>query len=255
MLDFAIDLARRAGALLRDGLEQERTIALKGRFDLVTDMDRASEKLIVSAISARFPHHAIQAEEGTGTGGSGELTWLIDPLDGTNNYAHGFPFFCVSLALWQGRTPVLGVVYSPLMDEMFSAEAGYGARRNDRPIHVSSIAKIESALLSTGFPYDYATTTDNNLHEFDRVQSRCQGVRRAGAAALDLAYLAMGRLDAHWERGLQPWDSGAGSLIVLEAGGRISGWDGAPWHPWSNQLLASNGLIHDEMMHVINNEL
>lgn len=247
MLDFAIDLGRRAGALLRDGLDRQRTIRLKGAFDLVTDMDRASEDLIISAIAAEFPSHAILAEE-SGAIGAAEYTWLIDPLDGTNNYAHGYPYFCVSLGLWQGQAPLLGVIYNPLLDELFSAEAGGGAQRNGQPIHVSDAATLGAALISTGFPYEYAGMPDNNLREFDRIQARCQGVRRGGAAALDLAYVAMGRLDAHWELHLKPWDTGAAALLVLEAGGRLSDWRGQPWHPWSERLVASNGLIHDELI-------
>jgi myo-inositol-1(or 4)-monophosphatase len=253
MLDFAVDLGRRAGALLRDGLAHHRTIELKSAFDLVTDMDRASEDLIVSAITAEFPDHAILAEE-SGAIGEADLTWLIDPLDGTNNYAHGFPYFCVSLGLWRGRTPLLGVLYNPMLDELFSATAGGGAQCNGRPIHVSETATIGAALISTGFPYSYATTPENNLREFDRMQSRCQGVRRGGAAALDLAYVAMGRLDAHWEMRLKPWDTGAAALLVLEAGGRLSNWRGEPWHPWVDRLIASNSRIHDELIQELRTE-
>ena len=250
MLDFAIDLGRRAGALLRDGLDRQRTIDLKGAFDLVTDMDRASEDLIVSTIAAEFPDHAILAEE-SGAIGEADHTWLIDPLDGTNNYAHGFPYFCVSLALWRGRTPLLGVICNPMLDELFSARAGGGAYCNGRLIRVSDTATLGAALISTGFPYNYATTPENNLSEFDRIQARCQGVRRSGAAALDLAYVAMGRLDAHWELGLKPWDTGAAALLVLEAGGQLSDWHGGPWHPWADRLIASNSRIHDELIQVL----
>ncbi len=253
MLDFAIDLGRRAGRLLRDGLDRPRTVELKSAFDLVTDMDRASEDLIISAITAEFPDHAILAEE-SGAIGEADLTWLIDPLDGTNNYAHGFPYFCVSLALWRGRTPLLGVIYNPMLDELFSAEAGGGTYCNGRSIHVSGTATLSAALISTGFPYTYSTTPENNLREFDRIQSRCQGVRRGGAAALDLAYVAMGRLDAHWELRLKPWDTGAAALLVLEAGGRLSGWSGEPWQPWSDRLIASNGRIHDELIQVLSHQ-
>jgi myo-inositol-1(or 4)-monophosphatase len=250
MIDFAIDLARRAGALLREGLRRERSVELKGAFNLVTDMDHASEALIIDAITARFPDHAILAEESGARVGVGP-TWLVDPLDGTNNYAHGFPFFCVSLALWEDRAPVLGVVYDPLRDELFSAEAGGGAFCNGQPIRVSPTPALGAALLSTGFPYDYATQPANNLREFDRVYARCQGVRRNGAAALDIAYVAMGRLDAHWEMYLKPWDTGAAALLTLEAGGRLSDWQGHDWHPWTHDLIASNGLIHDELIHVL----
>src|SRR5262249_36487993 len=164
MLDFATDLGRRAGALLLDGLDRRRTVELKSAFDLVTDMDRASEDLIISATTAEYPDHAILAEE-SGVIGDAEYTWLIDPLDGTNNYAHSFPYFCVSLGLWRGRTPLLGVIYNPLLDELFSAEAGGGAHCNGRPIRVSDTSTLGAALISTGFPYNYAKAAENNLRE------------------------------------------------------------------------------------------
>ncbi|MBK9715480.1 MAG: inositol monophosphatase [Kouleothrix sp.] len=253
MLDFAIDTARRAGALLLEGLHNQRSVELKSAFNLVTDMDYASEALIIAAITAAFPDHAILAEESGARVGTGP-TWLIDPLDGTNNYAHGFPFFSVSLALWEGRAPVLGVVYDPLRDELFSAQAGGGTFYNDRPSRVSTIAALSDALVSTGFPYSYASEPDNNQREFDRIQARCQGVRRSGSAALDLAYVAAGRLDAHWEIWLKPWDTGAGALLVREAGGRLSDWRGGDWSPWHHQLIASNGQIHDELIRVLSSE-
>lgn len=247
ILDFAIDTARQAGALLLAGLEQQRTLELKSPFELVTDIDRASEELIVGAIARQFPDHSILAEEGGGEEHDSEYIWLIDPLDGTNNYAHGFPVFCVSLALLKRHTPLLGVVYDPNRDELFTAERGQGARCNGRRMRVSPVRALAGSLLSTGFPYDYAANPDNNTREFTRLQARVQGIRRAGAAALDLAYVAMGRLDAHWELRLKPWDSGAGALLVSEAGGRLSDWQGNPWTPWSDRLVASNGLIHDEL--------
>ena len=251
MLDFAIDIARRAGALLLEGLNSQRRIELKSAFEVVTDIDRASEQLIVSAIRAEFPGHAILAEEGGGAFDRTGPTWLIDPLDGTNNYAHGFPYFAVSLALWAEQQPLIGVVYDPLRDELFSASAGRGAHCNNQRLQVSQIATLGAALVSTGFPYDYASRTDNNLHEFNHVQARCQGVRRSGAAALDLAYVAMGRLDAHWEIDLKPWDTGAAVLMVREAGGRLSNGRGEPWHPWDDWLIASNGRIHDELIEAL----
>jgi myo-inositol-1(or 4)-monophosphatase len=258
MLDFAIDIARRAGALLLEGYSNQRAVELKSRFNLVTDMDRASEQLIVDAIRAAFPEHAILAEEG-GRGAGAEddsrPIWLIDPLDGTTNYAHGFPLFCVSLALWQDRAPRLGVVYDPLRDELFSAELGGGTRCNGRPITVSATPLLDAALISTGFPYDYAVEQANNLRQFDRIQARCRGVRRGGSAALEIAYVAMGRLDAHWELWLNPWDTGAATLLVLEAGGRLSDCNGDAWHPWKPDLIASNGLIHDELIRVLSAEV
>lgn len=248
MLEFATDLARRAGALLRDGLGRERTIELKGAFDLVTDVDRASEALIVAAIAERFPDHSVLAEEGGGAEHGSEYRWVIDPLDGTNNYAHGFPFFSVSIGLLRGEDPFIGVVYDPLRDELFSAQRGAGAHCNGRPLRVSQTPALAAALVSTGFPYTYGAGGRNNLQEFDRIQARTQGVRRAGSAALDLSYVAAGRLDAHWELRLNPWDTAAGALLVLEAGGRLSDSRGGPWTPWTADLVASNGRIHDELV-------
>lgn len=252
MLDIASDTARRAGALLRNGLSQQLTIELKSPYELVTDMDRASEELIVSTIKQHFPDHAILAEESGGAISTNRPTWLIDPLDGTNNYAHSFPFFAVSMALWAENRPLLGVVYDPMRGEMFSAQAGGGAYCNNQPIKVSRVEKLAAALVSTGFPYDYGARPDNNLAEFNRVQARCQGVRRAGAAALDIAYVATGRLDAHWEIGLKPWDTGAAVLVLLEAGGRLTDNLGGAWDLRSTRTIASNGAIHNELIEVLN---
>lgn len=254
MLDFTISLARQAGALLLDGLTRPRQVELKGPFDLVTNIDRASEALIVGAIRDQFPDHTVIAEEGGGVEHDSGWTWLIDPLDGTSNYAHGFPYFSVSLALLKDRVPFLGAVYDPGRDELFAAELGRGAWCNDRPIHVSSTPILASALVSTGFPYTFATDQDNNAAEFIRVHSRVRGIRRAGSAALDLCYVAISRLDAHWELRLKPWDSAAGALIVQEAGGRLSELSGEPWTPWSTDMLASNGHIHDEIRQVLNSK-
>ena len=254
MLDFAIAIAREAGAVLREGLKLQRQIQLKSPFELVTDIDHASERLLVGAISARFPEHVILAEESGGSFDDERPTWLIDPLDGANNYAHGFPFFAVSLGLWADNKPVLGVVYDPMRDELFTAQAGAGAFCNGQRLQVSAVSTLAAALLSTGFPYDYSSRADNNLAEFDRLQSRCQGVRRAGSAALDLAYVASGRLEAHWEVGLKPWDTGAAALLVTEAGGRVTDMAGGDWQPWCPRTLASNGLIHDELIQVLNSQ-
>jgi myo-inositol-1(or 4)-monophosphatase len=254
MLDFVIDVARRAGALLLAGLERDRAVELKSPFEVVTDIDRASEALIVGAIGERFPQHTIVAEEGSGAERGSHERWVIDPLDGTNNYAHGFPFFSVSIGFLRGDELTLGVVYDPLRDELFTAERGCGAHCNGRPLRVSRTPTLAASLVSTGFPYDYGAGGQNNLREFDRMQARTQGVRRPGSAALDLAYVAMGRLDAHWERRLSPWDSAAAALLVLEAGGRLSQWQGEPWNPWSPTLIASNGRVHDELIATVAEE-
>jgi myo-inositol-1(or 4)-monophosphatase len=252
MLDFTIDLARRAGILLLSRLEGQRDVVLKSPFELVTDADHASEELIVKAIGQQFPDHAIVAEERGGAAHESGYTWLIDPLDGTNNYAHGFPVFCVSLALLKDGEPLLGVIYDPCRDELFSGERGQGARCNGRRIRVSKTPTLAAALISTGFPYNYyALAEDNNIREFNALLGRSQGIRRAGAAALDLAYVAMGRLDAHWELQLQPWDSAAGALLLSEAGGRLSDWRGGAWNPWADRLVASNGRFHDELLQAL----
>jgi myo-inositol-1(or 4)-monophosphatase len=251
MLDFAVDVARRAGALLQEGLGRGRSVMLKSAFEVVTDVDRASEALIVAAIAERFPDHTIIAEEGGGVERGPAYRWVIDPLDGTNNYAHGFPFFSVSIGLMRGPDLALGVVYDPLRDELFTAQRGEGAYCNGRAMRVSDTPQLAAALLSTGFPYTYGQGGENNRREFDILQGRTQGVRRAGCASLDLAYVAMGRLDAHWELRLQPWDSAAGALLVLEAGGQLSGWGGDAWDPWSGTLIASNGRIHGEIIEAL----
>lgn len=252
MLDFAVSLARRAGALLLDGQKQRPVVELKSAFEVVTAIDRASEALIVQAIIDQYPDHAILAEEGGGVDRTSDYLWVIDPLDGTNNYAHGFPFFCVSIGLLRQQQLFLGVVYDPLRDELFSAQAGGGAWCNGQRLSVSAIPALAGSLVSTGFPYNYATTNDNNYVQFNQIQSRTQGVRRGGSAALDLAYVAAGRLEAHWELRLSPWDSTAAALMVLEAGGQLSDWNGAHWTPWSHDLAATNGHIHAELLAALN---
>lgn len=248
MLNFAIELAHRAGALLRARQEQERSVQSKGYADIVTDADHASEALIVEAIRKRFPDHSVLAEEGGEAAGAGEFQWLVDPLDGTLNYAHGMPVYSVSLAvLRQGRLHI-GVVYDPSRGELFAAERGGGARCNGRPLHVSRTAALAESLLTTGFPYDRLERPENNLREHNHLLMCCQDVRRPGSAALDLCYVAAGRTDAHWELGLKPWDVAAGALIVLEAGGSVTDWHDRPWLPHGDRLVASNGRIHDELL-------
>jgi myo-inositol-1(or 4)-monophosphatase len=248
MLNFAIGLALQAGALLRAGLAHERRVASKGFADVVTDADQASEALIVGAISEHFPDHAIVAEESGSTTGASEYTWLIDPLDGTLNYLHGNPVFCVSLAALYGGELLLGVVYDPSRDELFAAERGGGARLNGRPLAVSRTATLASALLTTGFPYNRFSNPDNNLREHDHLLLKCQDIRRPGSAALDLCAVAAGRSDAHWELELSPWDVAAGALIVREAGGSVTNWGDQAWHPDEARIVASNGAIHGELI-------
>jgi myo-inositol-1(or 4)-monophosphatase len=234
--------------LLRSAYRRPRQIDYKGEVDLVTSADLAAEKLIVSAVRDVFPDHAILAEEGGGDQ-SGDHVWLIDPLDGTTNFAHGFPVFCVSIALRGPEGLLVGVVYDPLRDECFTASRGQGAHLNGEPVHVSACPALDKALLATGFPYDRRTVEDNNVHAFSVFIRRCQGIRRAGSAALDLCYVACGRFDGYWEMRLKPWDMSAGALIVREAGGRITDYRGRE-HGVSDSynIAASNGPIHPEML-------
>ncbi len=256
MLDFTLNLARQAGHLLRQLYHQHHTLNRKSSdIDLVTEADLASERLIVDAIRARFPEQIILSEEGLGdwqtVAGQAEHLWLVDPLDGTVNYAHGYPVWGVSLALAQDGQVMLGVIYDPLRDEIFWAERGEGAWCDGRRLHVSTAACLKEAVVATGFPYLRATIRDNNLAEFNAVMPRVQGVRRAGAAVLDLAYLAAGRLDAYWEKHLNPWDWAAGWLLVTEAGGVVTDLCGEPWRLGMKHLAASNGLLHEELLAVL----
>jgi myo-inositol-1(or 4)-monophosphatase len=248
MLHEIVDLAHRAGALIRAGLERERSFAPKQHADVVTDIDQASEALIVGAIRERYPDHVIIAEEGGVGAESGAYSWYIDPLDGTLNYLHGFPFCSVSIAVAHHGQLLAGVVYDPLRNELFSAEHGRGAQLNGRVLRPSTTVELRAALLTTGFPYDRFSQPDNNLREFGHLLLRVQDIRRPGSAALDLCYVAAGRSDAHWELGLSPWDTAAGALILQESGGTISDWDGHPWRLGDPRIVGSNGRIHAELL-------
>ena len=246
----AIELAREAGLLLRDGLGAAGPVEHKGVIDLVTDFDLRSEQLLVDGLHRSFPQDPILAEEGGGA--SGSRRWLIDPLDGTTNFAHGLPHFCVSIAYADEGVVRLGVVYDPTRDELFEALAGEGARLNGRPVHVSDATDLDRSLLVTGFPYDIRTEPETNLEPFARFALRSVGVRRFGSAALDLAYVACGRFDGYWELRLSPWDWAAGLLLVQEAGGRVTRTDGAEdvFRP-PTSIVASNGRIHAAMLDVL----
>lgn len=249
MRDLAVRLAKETGQILMDHFERRLAVKSKStEIDLVTEADMASEKLIVEAIRQQYPVHSILSEEGLGKSQAGEFLWLIDPLDGTVNYAHGYPVFSVSIALQHEGETVLGVVYDPVRDELFCAEKGQGAYCNGRRLSVSDTGSLSRSLLATGFPYARASIADNNLAEFGRVMPRVQGVRRDGSAALDMAYVAAGRLDGYWEFHLNPWDWAAGDLLVREAGGRTSSVSGQPWHLGSNSMVATNGLLHEELL-------
>jgi myo-inositol-1(or 4)-monophosphatase len=250
-LEKAKEIARKAGQYQRSMIWKPFTIEHKGEIDLVTEVDKKSEELIVGGLATVFPDHDFLAEENLYSDRSASHKWIIDPLDGTTNFAHGFPWFAVSMALEVEGEVVLGVIYHTMMDEMFSAIKGEGAWLNGSPIAVSSRSPLRCSLLATGFPYDSATDRENNFAHFANFQMGGRGIRRAGAAALDLAYVAAGRLDGFWESKLKPWDVAAGQLLVTEAGGRVTGFEGEPYSVYSNRIVASNGRIHDEMLEML----
>ena len=251
MIDVVTGIARQAGAVLRDGFGRKRQLDFKSRSELVTDMDLASERLIVERLAMHYPDHHIITEEGGGREQASRYVWLVDPLDGTNNYAHGNPFFSVSIALMEDDRLQLGVVYDPIHDECFTATVNGSALLNGQPIQVSQIRELRHAQLSTGFPYDRWSRPDPNTAETAAMVMQCQDVRRMGSAALDLCYVAAGRNDGHWELELKPWDSAAGAVIVQAAGGRVSNLTGGEYSPWHNRVVASNGPLHNSILDVL----
>ena len=246
-LSAAAEIAREAGALLVRYFERRVVVEYKGDFDVVTEADRASESLIVDRLRARFPSHSIVAEEGSGVQNSSDFVWYVDPLDGTTNFAHGFPMFAVTLGLEHAGQLAAGVVYDPLREEFFSAETGQGAYLNNRRLHVSRVNRMAESLLATGFPSRHRHA-DVNVYFYHQAAMLAHGVRRAGSAALDLCYVASGRLDGFWEFRLSPWDVAAGLLLVREAGGRYTDMRGAEHRIRGPELAATNGLIHDELI-------
>jgi myo-inositol-1(or 4)-monophosphatase len=254
VLDFAVQIAREAGQVLADKFGRALQVSNKGDIDLVTEADLASERLIIERIRSYHPRHAILTEESGDVkeagGPQAEYKWIIDPLDGTTNYAHGYPTFCVSVALEQGGRVVVGAVYDPTRDEMFAAERGGGATLNGRRIRASETDELNRALVCTGFPYDVRERGDFERH-FRAFIMHAQSVRRDGAAALDLAYVAAGRFEGFYEEGLRPWDVAAGVLLVEEAGGRVTHFDGSAFDIYTPPIAASNGLVHDAMLGVL----
>lgn len=249
-LRVAKDAAADASRLLLDGFRSGAEVRKKGRIDLVTDYDLASERRLRDRLAAAFPDHRIVGEEGDPQG-SGERIWYVDPLDGTTNFAHGHPFFSVSIALYDGDRPVVGVVAAPALGVTWSACAEGGAFRGERPCRVSTTSALSDALCATGFPYDRWDNPDNNERELSAFLRRTHGVRRCGSAAIDLALVADGTYDLYWEQRLHAWDMAAGALIVIEAGGRLSDYDGAEGDARSGRLVATNGALHDATLAVL----
>jgi len=248
-LDVAIETAREAGAILLAEFDRPVNISYKGDVDIVTQADKRSEQAIVARLRSHFPKHAIVAEEGGGNESDSPFRWHVDPLDGTTNFAHGYPCFCVSLGLEQAGEMIAGVIFQPVTGELFTAARGEGAYLNQKKIEVSRIEKLATSLLSTGFP-SVKRAQNPNIHYYWDFTLRSHGVRRDGSAAMDLAAVACGRFEGFWEFGLHPWDTAAGILLVREAGGVVSQFNGQPYRLGDRELMASNGRVHEEMKQV-----
>jgi myo-inositol-1(or 4)-monophosphatase len=252
-VEVGTGIVREAGRLLRDRFCTDLEISHKGTIDLVTEADLAAENLIVGRIHSAFPEHSILAEERHTDIRDAAIKWVIDPLDGTTNYAHGYPVFSVSIGLEVAGNVEWGAVYDPVRDEFYIARRGGGAACNRASLSVSQVESLDSSLLATGFPYDIRTSDLNNLDNFCAFALHSHGIRRSGSAALDLCHVAAGRLDGFWELKLNPWDCAAGYLIVREAGGRVTNFRGDPGSIYEREVIASNGLIHDQMVNIITN--
>lgn len=251
--EIGLSAAKEAGDMLLDRFESAKDIRFKGRIDLVTEMDIMSEEIIVNTIKSNFPGHGIVAEEGSSIESESEYLWIIDPLDGTTNYAHGFGFFAVSVALQKNDDGIIaGVVYAPYLDETYTALKGGGSFLNGRHLQVSGTSELEKALIATGFPYD-VKETELNIRFFSEFVLKAQAVRRPGSAALDLCCVAAGKFDGYWELKLSPWDMAAGSLIVQEAGGKVTGCSGSEFSLHKGDILATNKKIHKDMEEVLKN--
>ena len=251
-LDFAAGLAKDCGGILLRSFRKPHSVKYKGPVDIVTEADAASQDYAVGRIKKAFPSHSILAEENNlDISGESGFKWIIDPLDGTTNYAHGLPIFCFSAALEAGSKIVLGCAYNPVLNEMFYATLKGGAYLNGKEIHVSKTDVFERSLLSTGFPYDKKSNPDNNFDHFRDISVNVRGIRRLGSAVLDICYTAAGFLDGYWELSLNPWDMASGSIIIKEAGGMATDFCKKPLDIYNKRILASNGLIHDEMSRIL----
>ena len=247
----AIQAALKTGEILNKNRGRIKRVNYKGKINIVTEIDLLSERAILKIVKKNYPDHSILAEESKEQKTGSEYKWIIDPLDGTTNYAHDFPSYCISIALEKGGKVILGVVYNPLLEELFTVEAGKGAFLNKRGIFVSSTRDLSKSFLATGFPYDIRESEITNLDHFANFAVRSLAIRRAGSAALDLCYLAMGRFDGFWELKLSPWDTAAATLLVKEAGGKVTDFEGGEFTIYSEHLLASNGRIHKQMLKVL----
>jgi myo-inositol-1(or 4)-monophosphatase len=252
-LEAALSAARRAGEVLRAGFGTEHAITYKGEVDLVTEIDEEAERVIREELSGTFPSYGMLAEEGGELAGEADARWIVDPLDGTTNYAHGLPIFCVSVALERAGEVVLGVVHDPIGDETFVAYQGRGATLNGEPIKVSDTDELIRALIATGFPYDRAEMPEA-LELFGRFAATTRGMRRLGSAALDLCYVASGRIDGYYERGIWPWDLAAGSVILQEAGGKLTNYRGDALDLDGREIVASNGGLHPSIMRLMEDD-
>lgn len=250
-LDAALQAARAAGNLLRENYYKPHQVEYKGADNIVTEMDRRCEQLIAEMLLGAFPDYGVYGEEATRTNPNARRRWIVDPLDGTTSYSRGYPLFAVSIGLEEAGEAVVGAIYNPLLDEMFSAETGKGAWLNGSPIHVSEVDTLGKALLASGFPYGVWDRADDNLAEYARLTKVCMQVRCDGSAAIDMCHTAIGRLDGYWEIEVEAWDMAAGAVILKEAGGRITRVNGQPFDLFGRNVLVSNGRLHDELLHYL----
>jgi myo-inositol-1(or 4)-monophosphatase len=251
MFELAKKVVLKAGKILKENIYKEKKISYKGRINLVTQMDTLSENIIVDAILKKYPSSGILAEENHNIEKNSPYLWLIDPLDGTTNYASGIPFFCVSVALEEEGEIKFGIIYNPMLEELFTAKKGEGAYLNNKRIYVSKTKILKDSVLATGFPYDIAESVDNNFDHFCNFSLSSRAIRRLGSAGLDLAYTACGRFDGFWELKLSPWDMAAGYILVKEAGGKITDLKGKKFSIYKKEIVASNGIIHNQMLKIL----